>query len=313
MAPTDPTPRFAPFPRLFAPSEERRRTLVVKNGRPAGLADFYHLALRASWTQLLGAVALGFVVVNVLFAGLYWVSDGIANARPGHALDYFFFSVHTFGTIGYGSMFPQTDAAEFIATVEALTSLVMNAVLTGLVFARFARPRARVLWSQKAVISDREGVPTLMMRVSNERVNHVVEATARASIIRAEVTREGERIRRIIDLPLVRQTSPSFILTWTVMHAITKDSPLYGLTAEQLQAQGAEILITLTGLDETLAQTIHARFSYVADDLVYAARYDDIIRGVDGQGRSILDYAHFHATLPSPLSWEKMGLVGPVG
>jgi inward rectifier potassium channel len=294
--------------RLFASSAERRRNLTVLNARRYGLKDLYYGLLQASWASVVAGVVVVFGLINALFGLLYWRLGGVAGATS--YLDHFFFSVHTFGTIGYGSMYPQSTASEVVMSFEAVLSLLLNAMVTGLAFAKFARPTARVLWSNVCCISDRDGVPTLMFRVANERMNHVVEANIRAAVLRSETTLEGERLRRIIDLPLVRSSSPSFILTWTVMHQITKDSPLYGLDLEGLQQRDIEIVLTLTGLDETLAQTIHARTSFLPQEVVFGARFQDVL-GWTGEGerrRRALDYGHFHQTVPAPLNAERMGI-----
>jgi inward rectifier potassium channel len=203
-------------------------------------------------------------------------------------------------------MYPQTTTAEMLVTFESFVSLFLNALVTGLVFAKFARPTARLLWTNKAVVSDREGVPTLMFRVANERRNHVVEATIRAAVVRAEVTREGESLRRVIDLPLVRASSPTFILTWTVMHQITRDSPLYGLSPAQVKQMQSEIVLTLTGLDETLGQTINDRTSFIPEEVVWGARFGDVLSGQGGE--RVLDYGKFHDVRPATLTWSAMGV-----
>jgi inward rectifier potassium channel len=290
--------------RLFASDAQRR--LRVINVRPPGLRDMYHLLLRASWGRTVVVAALVFLVINALFGLAYWGLGGITNARADSFADHFFFSVHTFGTIGYGSMYPQTTTAEMLVTFESFVSLFLNALVTGLVFAKFARPTARLLWTNKAVVSDREGVPTLMFRVANERRNHVVEATIRAAVVRAEVTREGESLRRVIDLPLVRASSPTFILTWTVMHQITRDSPLYGLSPAQVKQMQSEIVLTLTGLDETLGQTINDRTSFIPEEVVWGARFGDVLSGQGGE--RVLDYGKFHDVRPATLTWSAMGV-----
>jgi inward rectifier potassium channel len=148
-----------------------------------------------------------------------------------------------------------------------------------------------------AVVAPREGVPTLMFRVANERVNHVVEAQLRVAMVRSERTKEGEFLRRIVDIPLVRSQSPAFVLTWTALHPITAESPLYGETQESLAEKNAEIIVTLLGIDEVLSQTIHARFSYVASDLVFGKRFADIIPPVLS-GQRVVDYRRFHEVVP---------------
>jgi inward rectifier potassium channel len=301
-------PSSSPPPqiRLFTTDKQRSRQLRVLNVRPPGLRDMYHVLLRASWSRTFVAAALVFLLINALFGLIYWAMGGITNARADSFADHFFFSVHTFGTIGYGSMYPQTNAAELVVTFESFISLFLNAMVTGLVFAKFAKPTARVLWSNKAVISDRDGIPTLMFRVANERRNHVVEATIRVAMLRSETTKEGESLRRVVDLPLMRTSTPTFILTWTMMHQITKSSPLYGLTPEDLAKMQTEIVLTLTGLDETLGQTINDRTSYLPAEVHYAARFGDVI-STQGQDR-VLDYSKFNDIKPAPLTWSAMGV-----
>jgi inward rectifier potassium channel len=295
-------------PRLFAPSEERRRGLEVIGMPRVGMVDVYHVLLRSSWLTLFGVVAVSFLALNALFGLAYWLIGGVTNARPDSFLDHFFFSVHTFGTIGYGSMYPATTAAESLMTFEALISLLMTAVVTGMAFSKFARPTARVLWSKYACISDLDGVPTMFIRVANARMNHVVEASMRVAMLRTEVSKEGERFRRMIDLQLVRSTSPSFIMSWTVLHPITPSSPLYGMSPQKLRDSQTEIVMTLTGLDETLGQTIHARNSVIPTEIQFGARLADIIGQRNADGRSIVDYRRFHEVVPAKISWDKMGV-----
>jgi inward rectifier potassium channel len=253
-----------------------------------------------------GLIAGGFVLINMLFGTAFWLTGGVVNAH--NFADSFFFSIHTFGTIGYGSMYPGTYLSESVMAVEALTSLAVNALITGLAFAKFARPTARLLWSEVAVISDRDGVPTLMVRVANERINHIVDATVKMAVLRQETTLEGESVRKVVDMALVRTTSPTFLLTWSVMHQITKDSPLYGRTADELKAVSAEIVLTMTGLDETLSQIIHDRHSYIVSELRYETRFADVLGRSTDDGRRILDLGQFHSTVPAKLTWAKMGV-----
>ncbi len=278
-------------------------------GSPAGLRDVYHYLLSASWTRVLLLATLAFLLINAGYATLYSLAGGI-NGSHGW-VDDFFFSVETLGTIGYGNMFPDGRAAESVMTAEAITGLLFSAVLTGLAFAKFARPTSRVLWSKICVVSDRDGVPTLMFRVANERRNHIVEANVRVAVIRQEQTQEGEKVRRVVDLPLMRSSTPSFVLSWTVMHPITAQSPLYGVTPEELRKLEAEIVVTLTGLDETLMQTIHSRTSYLPEEVVYGARFDDIL-GTLPDGKRAIDYRKFHDWQPARITWERLGAKAPV-
>ncbi|MGZ3460334.1 MAG: ion channel, partial [Archangium sp.] len=240
----------APFrPRALAPLSSG---LIMLGARRAGLRDIYYYFVSGSWWRLLGAFVVTYLSINLLFACAYLAAGGVQNVAPGSFADPFFFSVQTFATIGYGGMFPTGLAAHLLVTGESMLGLIYVAMGTGLVFAKFSRPRARVLFSKVAVIAPRNGVPTFMFRAANERVNHIVEAQMTVALLRTEHTLEGERIRRIIDLPLVRSQSPVFMLSWTVMHPVTPDSPLFGATPESLAEQQAEVIVTLTGMDEAM-------------------------------------------------------------
>jgi inward rectifier potassium channel len=262
------------------------------------LADLYHWLLTLSWPRFFILIWLSYTLTNSLFALVYLAGgDCIANARPGSFKDAFYFSVQTMATIGYGSMYPRTDYANTIVAIQALFGLWGVAMITGLAFARFSRPTARVIFSRVAVIAPFNGVSTLMYRTANQRSNQILEAQQRATLIRDEVTLEGELMRRFYDLQLMRSQSPVFALTWTVMHAIDENSPLYKLTAKDLVEQQAEIVITLTGLDETVSQTIHARHSFVASEILWDMRFVDIIsRKPDG--KRVVDYTRFHEVQP---------------
>ncbi len=268
---------------------------IVKLGVPrVHFADLYHWLLTLSWPRFLILICLSYVMTNSLFALAYLAGgDCIANARPGSFKDTFYFSVQTMATIGYGSMYPRTDYANTIVCIQALFGLWGVAMVTGLAFSRFSKPTARVIFSRVAVIAPFNGVPTLMYRTGNQRFNQILEAQQRATLIRDEVTSEGEFMRRFYDLQLVRSESPIFALSWTVMHAIDESSPLYQLTAKDLIECQAEIVITLTGIDETVSQTIHARHSFVTAEIIWNMRFVDIIL-IKPDGNRVVDYTRFH-------------------
>ena len=272
---------------------------IVKLGVPRlHFSDLYHWLLTLSWPGFFSLICLLYVITNSLFALAYLAGgDCIANAQPGSFKDAFYFSVQTMATIGYGAMYPRTDYANIMVTIQALFGLWGVAMVTGLAFARFSRPTARVIFSRVAVIAPFNGVPTLIYRTGNQRFNQILEAQQRATLIRDEVTAEGEFMRRFYDLQLVRSQSPIFALSWTVMHAIDESSPLYQVTAKDLIECQAEIVITLTGIDETVSQTIHARHSFVASEIVWNMRFVDIVlRKPDGV--RVVDYTRFHDVKP---------------
>lgn len=263
--------------------------------RSRGLADLdlYHGLLTASWPAFLAVLALFYLVFNLAFAALYLLVGGIAHAHPGSFADAFFFSVETMATIGYGQLYPQSFAANVLMSVEVLLGMSAFALATGVIFARFSRPTARVLFSRIAVVASYDGVPTLMFRAANQRRNQILEAQVNVSLLRDERTHEGTTMRRFQDLALVRGRTPMFALTWTVMHRIDEMSPLYRATPESLAAQGAEIVITVIGLDATFSQTVHARHSYLAGEIVWNRRFADVI-SLGADGVRTVDYRRFH-------------------
>ena len=272
----------------------RRFDIVRKGVSHSKWSDPYHLILIIDWPGFFGLTVACYVATNTLFALLYLAGgDSIKNARPGSFLDAFFFSIQTMATIGYGAMYPQTDYANILVSIEALVGLMGVAMVTGLLFARFSRPTARVLFSNVAVITPHNGVPTLIFRTANERRNQILEAQIGVSLLRNEVTTEGESMRRFYDLKLVRNQTRNFSLSWTVMHQIDESSPLYGETAESLIEAEMDIVVTLTGLDETVSQTIHARHYYLSEEVLWDMRFVDIFY-TKPDGRRVIDYTRFH-------------------
>lgn len=289
----------APLPQRIISRDGRVNiTLVGLRNRP--LTDVYHGLLVASWPRFLGLVVLFYLLSNALFALLYFLDPGgIENTRPGSYADAFYFSIQTLATIGYGKFAPLDTYSHLVVTIESVAGLLWTALTTGLVFAKFARPTARVLFSRVAVITERDGVPSLILRLANERSNQIVEAQLRLTLFRNEVTREGEQVRRYHNLELSRSQSPLFTMTWTAVHPITPGSPLYGQTRESLLAAEVEILVSFIGVDNTFAQTVHARHSYSVNDLRWNERFQDLFRREPG-GRRFADFHQFHQTLPVP-------------
>ena len=182
------------------------------------VGDWYHALLRMTWTALVAFISVAFLGINALFAVAYLRVGGVAHARPGSFTDAFYFSVQTMGTIGYGAMYPESTGANNIVVTEAVVSLIVTALATGLVFSKFARPIGRVAFSRYAVIAPMEGVPTLMIRVGNERGNSIVEATLHMTLSRTIRTAEGVMFYKLLDLKLVRERSPAVSRSWTVLH-----------------------------------------------------------------------------------------------
>jgi inward rectifier potassium channel len=256
--------------------------------------DAYHYLLEASWPKLVAILLSLYVAGNALFAAAYLLEPGaIENARPGSFADAFFFSVQTMATIGYGKLLPATTYANLLVVLEASTGILGLAMLTGLIFAKFSRPSARVLFSTRAVVTTHDGVPSLLVRMANARSTWIVEAEAHLVLIRWEHTSEGETVRRFHDLETTHARNAIFALTWSMVHHLTESSPLHGATPESLAANESEIVVSVVGLDPTLSQTVHARHSYAADDIVWGARFADVVMRLPDGGRRV-DLARFH-------------------
>jgi inward rectifier potassium channel len=260
--------------------------------------DLFHHFMTVSWPRLFGTLAAFFLVFDVLFGLLYHLVPGcIANLNPPGFAGAFFFSVETLATVGYGDMHPQTLYGHLVAMAEIFVGLMSLALITGIMFARFSRPRARFLFTRNAVVRPLDGKLTLLVRAANQRQNVVQNASAQLRMLRDEVTAEGYRIRRVIDLPLVRSQHPMFVLGWTIMHVIDDASPLRSETAESLHELSAALILSVSGTDETTGQVLMARAEYFSDDICWNATFHDILEEAE-DGTLHIDYSKFHDVEP---------------
>lgn len=261
------------------------------------LADLYYFLVSSSWKRLTVFFCVIYLVSNAIFAGLYLLShDSIAGAEAGSFLDAYFFSVQSMSTIGYGNMAPQTVWAHFCVTIEAMFGLILVALTTGIVFAKFARPTANVVFSNVATVTLRNGMPALMFRVANARDGALVAASMQLSVLRTEVTEEGEVMRRLLDLKLIRPSVPFFTLSWSVIHEIDAESPLFGLSTADWEDDDVAVIALLTGHDGDYGTTVFAQKLYYGEDLRWGHRFVDVI---DVEDRQVtLNYRQFHRTEP---------------
>jgi len=240
--------------------------------------SLYNWLLQISWPRFFTLVVGTYVTVNVLFASAYLLAganslSGLAPAgRFGRA---FFFSVETFGTIGYGNISPQNVAAHVLVTIEALAGLLAVALITGILFARFSRPVPRIAFSDRALIAPYHGGSAFMFRIANELSSQLIDLEARIVLAMFDQA-DGHATRRFSVLSLERNRVALFPLSWTIVHPIEGNSPLSGLREQDLAERGAEFLVLLTAADETFMQTVHARSSYRYDEIVWGARFSDI-------------------------------------
>jgi inward rectifier potassium channel len=290
-------------------SRESRQRLLNRDGSfnvaRSGLGVFeslapYHQLLTISWAGFLGLVGLLYLAVNLVFAVAYLACGPDALMGPGVGMlggrfsRAFFFSIQTFATIGYGQVGPNGFAANLVVTFEALVGLMYQALATGLLFARFARPTASILFSRQSVIAPYSTGRALMFRIVNRRSNEIIQMEAQVLFSSLEPDQRGGTVRRFSPLPLER----NFPLSWTVVHPIDDASPLVGKSPEDLERAQAEILVLLTGIDETFEQTVHARSSYRSDEIVWNARFRSMFLPIDSRSRISVDVSRVHDIEP---------------
>ena len=255
--------------------------------------NLYHTMLDLSWRTFLLLILLLYFLSNLVF-GIFYAMLG-----PGSLIDIsstptdnlfvrgFFFSVQTFATIGYGTIQPSGIFPNLLVTIESYYSLLANALITGLVFARFARPTAKVIFSETAVIAPYRGISGLMVRVVNGRRNHLIEVSA-TMIFTRFVEKNGRVERRFDELKLERDQVSFLPLSWTIVHPITSDSPLYGITREEVDRSDAELIVLLKATDETFAAIVHTRSSYKAPEVRVGYKFVNLYNQVpEGEPVSI--------------------------
>ncbi len=284
-------------------SQESRQRLLNRDGsfnvartglRLGTSLSLYHTLLTTTWTRFMALVAASYVLLNALFGFVFLLcgpgalqSTLAAAGGPGFARA-FFFSVETVSTIGYGTIAPVGLAANLTVTVEALVGLLWLALATGLLFARFSRPTAKIMFSRTAVIAPYRGIKAFEFRIANMRSSQLIEVRATVMFTRFE-EHDGRQLRRYYLLPLERSTVTFFPLSWTIVHPIDEASPLNGLTRDDMRRSDAEFLVLLSGVEETFAQRVHARSSYRWDEVVWGAKFTDILHHPRGTEAVTLD------------------------
>lgn len=282
-------------------SGELRRTINADgsfNVKRSGLrwrdANPYLMLIDTTWPRFLLVVLLGFLAVNIIFAGLYLVV-GVQTLKGlesdmGPFANAFFFSVHTLTTVGYGNVYPEGPWANAISSVEAATGLMVFAIATGLLYGRFSRPSARIVYSKNAIIAPYQDGTSLQFRVANARSNTLMNMEARVLLMTVDA-KDGELKRNFIDLPLERPKIYFFALTWTVVHPIDEASPLFGKSHEDLARLSGELLILIQGFDDTFSQLVHSRYSYRHDEIVWGAKFLPAFK-FDPKGDMVVEVDH---------------------
>jgi inward rectifier potassium channel len=257
------------------------------------LRDFnpYLYLIDTSWPRFLLIILIGFLLINTVFA-LAYVLVGFQHLHASDSglspvASAFFFSVHTLTTVGYGDIYPVGFVANLVSALEAATGLLLFAIATGLMYGRFSKPTARIVFSKSMVITPYQDGKAVQFRIANGRKNTLLEIEAKVLFMTVR-NKDGELKRDYFDLPLERPKVYFLPLTWTIVHPIDSDSPLYGKTAEDLARLEAEFLILIKAFDNTFSQNVNARNSYRHDEIVWGAKFTPVFR-VDPQGDLVLD------------------------
>ncbi len=288
-------------------ARESRKRLLNRDGSfnvvREGLSFFqsqspYLYLLTTTWPRFLGMVILFFVVTNTLFGLAYFacgpgqIAGSAATALPGQFLEDFFFSVQTFATIGYGGMHPVGLMANVLVTLESLVGLLGFALATGILFARFSQPTAKILFSENAIIAPYRGISALELRIANARSNELIQV--KAQVLLSRLRPDGSGNREFLPLKLERDSVAFFPLSWTIVHPIDEESPLWGFEGDDLAAWDAEFLVLLSAVDETFSQTVHARSSYKHHEVVCGARFASLFNSPRPDGTLSIDVSRLH-------------------
>jgi inward rectifier potassium channel len=272
--------------------------LVKRGASRYDFSDPYHIAIELSWKGFALAF-VGFELgINVVFALLYLASPGcVANMRPGSFADGFFFSIETLATVGYGVMAPATLYGHAVSAIEIVCGMVFTAIMTGLLFVRFSKPRPKILYADQAVVTSYNCSPTLMVRIANGRMTLLTSATVRLGVLLFDESAEGHSFRRLHDLALSNASLPLFALTWTVMHVIDEKSPLAGYDAERLEEGDARLFLTIEARDHAIGAVVHDMRIYTAAEVLFGVHYAEAVT-VDDQRRPVADLTRLSLVEP---------------
>jgi len=266
---------------------------IIRKGGPKNfLSDLYYHLMNMSWASFISLFVLLFLVLNLIFASLYTLFPGATNGAGGF-VENFFFSVHTLSTVGYGNISPASLPGNLISTAEIFTGMLSLAIMTGLIFSKFSVPKAQIIFSNKLLLTNYNGIPHLMIRVANTRSNRIMNANAGMTLLRKEISPEGISLRRMYNLKLIRDYTPIFSLSLTIMHPIDSSSPLYDISEKELLEHRFGLTASLSGLDETIGQSISATGFYTAEDLIVNKHFMDILE-TNETGDTIINLDNFH-------------------
>ena len=272
--------------------------------------NIFHRLISCSWGRFLWLIVAFYVTLNFIFAGIYELV-GIENLQgadlsspSSRFMDAFFFSSQTLTTVGYGRIAPIGFGASSVAAVESLIGLMLFALATGLLYGRFSRPIARIIYSDKAVIAPYLDTTGFMFRIVNERDNQLIDIQVELIMASLEVQPNGKAVRQYKGLNLERNKVNFFPTNWTIVHAITEDSPMFGMSKEQMLKQDVEFLILIKATEDTFNQTVHSRSSYHIRETVFGAKFSPMFIDKEGSGIVNLDLSKISDIHDAPLVSE---------
>ncbi len=266
--------------------------VFVKKGlRAFDPHDPYYFAVSLGWRKFGLLFVVAELAINAVFAGLYCLQPGsIANQGRSGFLGAFFFSLETLATVGYGEMYPATTYAHVVSAIEILVGLLFTAIMTGLLFVRFSKPKAKVQYATRAVIAPHNGVPTLMLRIGNARNTLLHDVNVSLHALARTTSTEGFQHVAVVDLPLLRPRIPVFAILYTIMHAVDEASPLHGLVATAPEIEDLRFFLTLTARDPSVGQEVSDVHTFGGSSLAFGMRYVDAVKRVD-DSHVVADYA----------------------
>src|SRR6516225_1616724 len=271
------------------------------------LRDPYHLAVALTWPQFLAVLLALYLSVNIVFATLFWLVPGsVVNARPYSFSDVFFFSIETLATVGYGDMYPVASYGRAVAGTEIVCGVAFTAILTGLTFVRFSRPRAKLVFAANPVVATHNGKPTLMLRIGNGRTTGLADAKAQLNVLLTKTSAEGKMFHRAQELPLERAHIPIFPFFWTLMHVLDERSPLHGYDAAKAIEENAQLFVLIEVHDPILAAMVHQIRNYAAKDIRFGMRYADAVTTAD-DGVPVFDLTRIGALEPDVGDRQEQG------
>jgi len=279
---------------------------VIKNGSGLHLLNTYDQLINMSWVRFMAFSLLAFFIFNCIFALAYMGLgvDQLRGTQAGNPLENFwqalFFSTQTFTTVGYGAIAPMSKTVSLVAALEAMIGLMFFALVTGLLYGRFSRPKSKMRFSKNVLISPYKDHNALMFRVANIRNNVLINLEAQVLLTLLE-DQQGHFKRTYYRLTLERESIQWFPLNWTIVHPIDEKSPLWGLSSQDLAKGHAELLILLKGFDDNYSQVVHTKYSYLFQNIKWGARFKPAYH-IGDEGDIIMNLDKLDHTETAPLN-----------